>query len=70
MVVVPVHLHHAGVTDVCAALRSRSIKIGSCTGFPMAVVDVLKEAAGAHGYRPDCYVAADEVPLVECPLPS
>jgi phosphonoacetaldehyde hydrolase len=26
------------------------------------MVDVLKKAASAQGYTPDCYVAADEVP--------
>ena len=51
----------AGVPAVCEQLRARHIKIGSCTGFPMAVVDVLRTAAAAGGYTPDCYVAADEV---------
>jgi phosphonoacetaldehyde hydrolase len=53
---------------VCAALRARAIKIGSCTGFPMDVVNVLRPAAAAGGYTPDCYVAADEVPAAR-PLP-
>ena len=48
--------------DAIAGLRARGIKIGSCTGYPKAVVDVMKVAAAKHGYEPDCYVAADEVP--------
>jgi phosphonoacetaldehyde hydrolase len=50
-----------GVPEAVKALRSRAIKIGSCTGFPMDVVNVLKTKAAEHGYAPDCYVAADEV---------
>lgn len=41
-------------------LRESGIKIGSCTGFPMDVVNVLKVESGKLGYKPDCYVAADE----------
>uniref|UniRef100_A0A914XI92 Phosphonoacetaldehyde hydrolase n=1 Tax=Plectus sambesii TaxID=2011161 RepID=A0A914XI92_9BILA len=50
-----------GVIETVAALRQRGIKIGSCTGYPMAVVNILKEEAAKFGYAPDCYVAADEV---------
>jgi phosphonoacetaldehyde hydrolase len=42
--------------------KVRQLKIGSTTGFTLAMVDVLKAAAGKAGYTPDVYVAADEVP--------
>jgi phosphonoacetaldehyde hydrolase len=58
----------AGVVDTVKELKSQGIKIGSCTGFALDVVNILKEEAGKHGYKPDCYVAADEVPAAR-PFP-
>jgi len=52
-----------GAVDTVNELqKKRGLKIGSTTGFTMAMVDVLKEAAAKQGYVPDVYVAADEVP--------
>ena len=49
-------------------LRKSGVKIGSCTGYPMAIVDKLKIKASDQGYTPDVYVAADEVPQARpCP---
>jgi len=42
--------------------KTRGLKIGSTTGFTTPMVDVLKVAAAKQGYKPDVYVAADEVP--------
>lgn len=42
--------------------KVRGLKIGSTTGFNGEMVDKLKVAAAKAGYKPDCYVAADEVP--------
>ncbi|XP_002157653.1 phosphonoacetaldehyde hydrolase [Hydra vulgaris] len=42
--------------------KSMKLKVGSSTGFTMAMVDVLKEYASKAGYNPDAIVAADEVP--------
>jgi len=41
---------------------NRGLKIGSTTGFTTPMVQILKEAAAKKGYKPDVYVAADEVP--------
>lgn len=49
-------------------LRGMGIKVGSCTGFPSAIVEILKPLAAAQGYVPDAYVAADEVPQAR-PMP-
>lgn len=45
-----------------------NIKVGSCTGYPSAIVETLKPIAAAQGYAPDVYVAADEVPQAR-PMP-
>lgn len=51
-----------GVLGVIDQLRSRGIKIGSCTGYNREMLDVLVEHAARQGYRPDAHVAASEVP--------
>jgi phosphonoacetaldehyde hydrolase len=51
-----------GLLDALAALRARGVKIGSTTGYNRAMLDRLVDAAATHGYRPDCHVAASEVP--------
>ncbi|XP_070581127.1 phosphonoacetaldehyde hydrolase-like [Ptychodera flava] len=51
-----------GVVETVQKLKDDGIKIGSTTGYPSAIVDVLKPIAAKQGYAPDCYVAADEVP--------
>lgn len=50
------------VATVDELQKKRGLKIGSTTGFTTPMVDILKKAASAQGYTPDCYVAADEVP--------
>ncbi len=41
--------------------KRRGIKIGSCTGYPRAVMDILIPAAAKQGYQPDCIVATDDL---------
>ncbi|WP_058913411.1 phosphonoacetaldehyde hydrolase [Entomohabitans teleogrylli] len=50
-----------GVNDVVAALRLQGIKIGSCSGYPRAVMEALAPAAAHHGYTPDYWVATDDL---------
>ncbi len=50
-----------GVIDAIAAVRSRGIRVGSCTGYTRAMLDVVSDAAAKHGYRPDVAVASTEV---------
>nr|WP_201443495.1 phosphonoacetaldehyde hydrolase [Pirellula staleyi] len=57
-----------GVVDVVATLRSRDVKIGSTTGYPRVVAEVVYELAKAQGYEPDFNVAADDTPAAR-PLP-
>ncbi len=50
----------AGVIDTIATLRAEGIKIGSCSGYPRAVMERPVPAAAEHGYRPDHWVATDD----------
>lgn len=51
----------AGVVDTIATLRQQGIKIGSCSGYPRAVMEKLVPAAAALGYSPDHWVATDDL---------
>ena len=47
--------------EVINELKAKGIKIGSCSGYPREVMDVLILAAADHGYRPDNVVASDDL---------
>lgn len=51
-----------GCVEAIAALRSKGVKIGSCTGYSRDMMVRLMPRAEAAGYRPDAVVTADEVP--------
>ncbi|GAA5174895.1 phosphonoacetaldehyde hydrolase [Niveibacterium umoris] len=51
----------AGALEVLGTLRSRGIRIGSCTGYPREVMDALIPHARALGLAPDCVIAADDL---------
>jgi len=51
-----------GVNATIAALRSRGLAIGTCTGYTRAMMDALVPLAAAQGYTPDAIVTPDEVP--------
>lgn len=51
----------AGVVETLAWLRGKGLKIGSCSGYPHAVLDVLLPLAAAEGIVPDHVVAGDEL---------
>jgi len=60
-----VALHSAlipGTLEVIAKLRAQGIKIGSCSGYPKAVMAKVVELAKQNGLAPDHVVATDEVP--------
>ncbi len=50
-----------GVPKITAALRARSIRVASTTGFESAMMTELKAAAAAQGYEPECWVTPDLV---------
>jgi len=51
----------AGVLDTISGLRTRGLKIGSCTGYVTEMMDVLVPAAAAKGFAPDVWVCASDV---------
>ncbi|GFM57161.1 phosphonoacetaldehyde hydrolase [Pseudomonas cichorii] len=51
-----------GALEAVAKLRGRGLKIGSCSGYPKAVMEKVVDLAAAAGYRADHVVATDEVP--------
>ena len=50
-----------GVPEVLQWLRRQQIKIGSCSGYPRAVLDRLLPHAAQAGIAPDCVIAGDEL---------
>ncbi|MCW8334159.1 phosphonoacetaldehyde hydrolase [Vibrio paucivorans] len=55
--------------EVVNDLKQQGIKIGSCSGYPREVMDVLIPVAADYGYRPDCVVATDDLPQGGRPAP-
>lgn len=51
-----------GVVGTIAELRAKGLKIGSTTGFTAAMMDVVRPAAAAKGYRLDNLVTPDGLP--------
>ena len=51
-----------GALDTVAAMRARGRKIGSTTGYPRAVMEVVTRVTAALGYVPDCVVCAEDTP--------
>ncbi|MCP5364550.1 MAG: phosphonoacetaldehyde hydrolase [Hyphomicrobiales bacterium] len=52
-----------GTLEAVAAMRARGLKIGSTTGYPRAVMDVVVEQAREQGYDADCVISADDTPV-------
>lgn len=52
----------AGVPEVIGAMRARGLRIGSTSGYPRQVMDVVVPAAAKAGYAPDVVVCAGETP--------
>jgi len=50
-----------GAAKTLAWLRQRGLKIGSCSGYPRQVLDVLLPQAAAEGIVPDHVVSGDEL---------
>ncbi|UGA53520.1 phosphonoacetaldehyde hydrolase [Vibrio sp. VB16] len=55
--------------DVVEGLKAAGIKIGSCSGYPRQIMDVLIPSAADYGYNPDCVVATDDLPHGGRPSP-
>lgn len=58
-----------GVPQTMEKLRNLGVKIGSTTGFPLSILNVILASSSKQGYVPDASVAADEVPAARpCPF--
>ncbi|GAD80251.1 phosphonoacetaldehyde hydrolase [Vibrio ezurae] len=55
--------------EVVNALKQKGIKIGSCSGYPRQVMDILVNSAKDYGYHPDCVIATDDLPQGGRPAP-
>ncbi|MGR5093996.1 phosphonoacetaldehyde hydrolase [Vibrio maritimus] len=55
--------------EVVNNLKQKGIKIGSCSGYPREVMDVLVPVAADYGYQPDYVVATDDLPQGGRPAP-
>lgn len=51
-----------GALDAVTAMRARGLKIGSTTGYPRVVMEVVRRVAAAQGYEPDCVICAEDTP--------
>ena len=52
-----------GARELVDALRARGLQIGSTTGYPRAIMDVLEPLARDQGLQVDTLVCTDDVPL-------
>jgi phosphonoacetaldehyde hydrolase len=52
----------AGVPEVVAECRRRGLKIGSTTGYPRVLMDIVAPLAKAGGFDPDVILCADDAP--------
>ena len=50
-----------GVVDATERLRKRGLRIGTTTGYTREMLDLLADASGKVGYRPDCNIAPGDV---------
>lgn len=50
-----------GAADTLNWLRQQGLKVGSCSGYPRQVLDVLLPLAAKEGIQPDCVIAGDQL---------
>ncbi|ESP92808.1 MULTISPECIES: phosphonoacetaldehyde hydrolase [Pseudoalteromonas] len=49
-----------GALDTISWLKAQQIKVGSCSGYPREVMEILVPEAAKQGYTPDYWVASDD----------
>lgn len=52
-----------GALEAIGLMRARGLKLGTTTGYPRMVMDVVVERARAQGFTADCVISADDVRL-------
>lgn len=58
-----------GALETVAYAREAGLKIGSTTGYPREVMQVLMEIAARNGYQPDVTICADDLAAGSRPGP-
>ena len=58
-----------GVLNSLNWAKAQGLKIGSCSGYPREVMEVLVPAAAERGYQPDHWVASDDLSAGSRPGP-
>lgn len=58
-----------GVLETINYAKANGVKIGSCSGYPNEVMQILVKAAQAYGYQPDTWVASDDLAAGSRPGP-
>lgn len=59
----------ANVLNTLNWVKQHGMKIGSCSGYPNEVMQVLVPAAAEYGYQPDAWVASDDLAAGSRPGP-
>ncbi|MDO6425472.1 phosphonoacetaldehyde hydrolase [Thalassotalea sp. 1_MG-2023] len=59
----------AGALRTIEWLKAHDIKVGSCSGYPREVMEILVPVAADYGYQPDAWVASDDLPAGSRPGP-
>ncbi len=61
----PAILHHSiiipGVEEAVETMRAWGLRIGSCTGYPRQLAELMAEQANSLGYAPDVLVCSSDV---------
>ncbi len=52
-----------GLLPFVAALRDQGIRVGSCTGYTVPIMDALVFESAKYGFSPDCIICASDVPV-------
>lgn len=58
-----------GALELIRQVRLQGIKVGSCSGYPREVMEILVPAAAKLGYVPDAWVASDDIAAGSRPGP-
>jgi phosphonoacetaldehyde hydrolase len=52
-----------GALEAAAMMRTRGLKLGSATGYPRAVMEVVTRRAQEQGFEADCVISADDTAI-------
>lgn len=53
----------SGVSEIVEKLKRSNIKIGTTTEYNSGMIQIVSQQAELQGYRPDCIISSDDVPV-------